>query len=147
MLMLSVVDYVSFQPHLNHQADVICKAEFLWLFKLVPPQYPVPSLLSCFSATPKGGVGNWDHTLCRASVLPKQSTRLLGTFLDGSPLQRRALKWLNNHSKQVLIVPTSEGRQAESTLPGINSTAEWDLNSGSKDPKPTTRTIKPTPGI
>ena len=35
----------------------------------------------------------------------------------------------------------------ESTPPGINSTAEWDLNSWSSDPKPTTLTIKPTLGI
>ena len=32
---------------------------------------------------------HWDHTLCRASVLPKQSPWLLGTILDGSPLQHR----------------------------------------------------------
>jgi len=46
-----------------------------------------------------------------------------------------------------LILPTSEGWQAELTPPGINSTAEQDLNSGPKDPKPTTLTIKPTPGM
>ena len=46
-----------------------------------------------------------------------------------------------------LILPTSQGRQVELTPPGINSTAERDLNSGPKDPKPTTLTIKPTPGI
>ena len=34
-------------------------------------------------------------------------------------------------SKLALILPTSERRQAESTPPGINSTAEGDLNSGS----------------
>ena len=33
-------------------------------------------------------------------------------------------------SKLTLILPTSEGWQAESTPPGINSTAEQDLNSG-----------------
>ena len=38
----------------------------------------------------------------------------------------------------VLILPTSEGWQAESTPPGINSTAD------PKDPKPTTWNIKPT---
>ena len=35
-----------------------------------------------------------------------------------------------------LILPTSEGWQAELTLPGINSTAERDLNSGPEDPRP-----------
>ena len=34
-------------------------------------------------------------------------------------------------SMLALILPTSEGLQAESTPPGIKSTAEWDLNSGS----------------
>ena len=41
-------------------------------------------------------------------------------------------------SKLALIFPTSEGWQAESTPPGINSTAEQDLNFGFQDPKPTT---------
>ena len=50
-------------------------------------------------------------------------------------------------SMLALILSTSEGRQAESTPPGINSTAEGDLKSGSYDLKPTTLTIKPTPGI
>ena len=50
-------------------------------------------------------------------------------------------------SMLALILPTSEGLQAELTPPGINSTAEWDLNSGPQDLKPTTLTIKPTPGI
>ena len=31
--------------------------------------------------------GDWDHTLCRALVLLKQSPWLLGTILDGSPLR------------------------------------------------------------
>ena len=80
-----------------------------------------------------------DHTLCRASVLPKQSLGLLGTILDGSPLRCRILEWLNHPSKLVLILPTSEGWQAESTPPRINSTAERDLNSGPEDPEPATR--------
>ena len=50
-------------------------------------------------------------------------------------------------SKLALILPTSDEWQAESTPPGINSTAKGDLNSGSSDPKPTTPTMKPTPGI
>jgi len=50
-------------------------------------------------------------------------------------------------SKMALILPTSAGWLAELTPPGINSTAEWDFNSGSSDPKPITQTIKPAPGI
>ena len=50
-------------------------------------------------------------------------------------------------SKLALILPTSEGWQAESTPPGMYSTVEQDLNSGSSDHKPTTLTIKPAPGI
>ena len=67
--------------------------------------------------------------------------------MDGSPLRRRILKWLNHPSKLVLTLPTSEGLQAESTPPGIKWMAERDLNSGPWDPKPATLTIKPTPGI
>ena len=48
-------------------------------------------------------------------------------------------------SMLALILPTSERWQAELTPPGIDSTAERDLNSGPLDPKPTTLTIKPTP--
>ena len=87
-----------------------------------------------------------DNTLNRASVLLKQSPELLGAILDTSPLQHRILKWLNHPSKLVLILPTSEGWQAEWTPPGINSTAKQDLNSGLENPKPTTLTLKPTPG-
>ena len=50
-------------------------------------------------------------------------------------------------SMVALILPTSFGWQAEFTPLGINSTAERDLNSGPSYPKPTTRTIVPTPGI
>ena len=50
-------------------------------------------------------------------------------------------------SMLALILLTTEGWQSELTPPGINSTAVCYLNSGSKDPKPTTLTIKPTPGI
>ena len=57
---------------------------------------------------------HWDHTLCRAVVLPKQSPWLLGTILNRSPL------WHRIPSKLVLILQTSEGWQAESTPPGIN---------------------------
>ena len=32
---------------------------------------------------------HWDITLCRALLLPKQSPRLLGTILNGSPLRHR----------------------------------------------------------
>ena len=46
-----------------------------------------------------------------------------------------------------LILLASEGWQAESTPPGINSREKWELNSGSSDPKPTTPTINPTQGI
>ena len=63
----------------------------------------------------------WDHTLCRALLLPKQSPWLLGTILDGLPLR---------YSMLALILPTSEGWQAELTPRNINSTAERDLNSG-----------------
>ena len=31
---------------------------------------------------------HWDHTLCRVTVLPKQSPGLLDTILDGSPRRR-----------------------------------------------------------
>ena len=48
----------------------------------------------------EGVIGDWDNTLCRALVLLKQSPWLLGTILDGSPLQ---------HSIPALILPTSEG--------------------------------------
>ena len=34
---------------------------------------------------------HWDHTLYRASVLPKQSPGLLGAILDRSPLRHRSL--------------------------------------------------------
>ena len=87
---------------------------------------------------------HWDHTPYRASVLPKQFPGLLGTILDGSLLQQstrlnhgkllkwlKMLKWLNHPSKLVLVLPTSEVGQAESTPPGINSTAKQDLNSES----------------
>ena len=58
---------------------------------------------------------HWDHTLYRASVLPKQSPGLMGTILEGSSLQHWILKWLNHPNKLVLILPTTEGWQAEST--------------------------------
>ena len=68
---------------------------------------------------------HWDHTLCRALVLPQQSPWLLSTNPGWvtTPTQ--------DTSKLALILPTSEGCHAESTPPGINSTADWDLNSGS----------------
>ena len=70
---------------------------------------------------------HWDHTLCRALVPHKQSPWLLGTILDGSPHQHKIPA--NWHS---FCRPRKGNRQ--STLPGINSTAEWDFNSGSYDP-------------
>ena len=80
------------------------------------------------------------HTRCRALVLPQQSPWLLDTILDGSPLWHRIpASW---HS---FCWPRKDDRQSQPHL-GINSIAEWDLNSGSLDPKPTTLTIKPTPG-
>ena len=83
---------------------------------------------------------HWDHTLCRALVLPKQSPLLLGTILDGSTLCHRIpANW------NLFCQPLRNDRQ--STPPGINSTAEWYLNSGPSDPKPTTQTMKPTPGF
>ena len=87
----------------------------------------------------------WDHALHRAPVLPKQSPGLLGTIQDRSPLRGRILEWLDHPSKLVLVLSTSEGCKAESTPPGINSSAKQDLNSGSQDPKPTTLTIMLTP--
>ena len=84
---------------------------------------------------------HWDHTLCRALVLPKQSPWLLGTILDRSPLRHRIpASW---HS----FCQLQKDDKAKSAPPGINSRAKWDLNSGSWDPKPTNLTIKPTPGI
>ena len=88
---------------------------------------------------------HWDHTLCKALVLPKQSPWLLGTILDGSPLRHRAVHFF---SETALILPSSEGWQAESTPPGNNSTAKGGVELrilGFSDLKPTTLTIKPTP--
>ena len=86
------------------------------------------------------------HTLSRALVLPKKSPVLLATILDGLPLWHEILEWLNHPCKLVLILLTSEGWQAESTPPGINSTADKDLKSELEEPKPATLTMKPTPG-
>ena len=63
-----------------------------------------------------------------------------------------AQSWTGHHSntgyqQAGTHFATSEGWRAQSTPPVVNSTAEWNLNSGSKDPKPTTLPIKPTPGI
>ena len=64
-------------------------------------------LNSIWSVTAKGpSIGT---ILCALLVLPKQSPGLLDTILDGSPLQRRLLEWLNHPSKLVLILPTLEG--------------------------------------
>ena len=43
-------------------------------------------------------IGHWDHTLCRALVLLKQSPWLLGTILDGSPLQHGIYQQAGTHS-------------------------------------------------
>ena len=56
------------------------------------------------------------------------------------------LQIIKHPRKLVLILPTSERWQVQSTPPGINSTVKRDLNSGPSDPKPTTLTIKPTTG-
>ena len=103
-----------------------------WCYCIALPSNPILHLPSI----------HWDHALHRALLLPKQSPELLGTILDESLLRRRILECLNHPSKLVLILPISEGWQAESTPSGINSTAEQDLNSGSQDPMPTTPTIK-----
>ena len=72
-------------------------------------------------------------------MLPKQFSWLLGTTLDRSPLRRRIpASWYS------FCRPQRDDRL--STPPGINSTGKQDLNSGTKDPKPTTLAIKPTPG-
>ena len=115
----------------------------LWNILFIPPPSPVIIHLKINERNRGNKIQiHWDHTQCRALVLPKQSPGLLGTILDVSSLWRRILKWLNHPSKLVLILLTTEGWQAESTSSGINSTAEWDLNSGPKDPEPTTLTIK-----
>ena len=88
-----------------------------------------------------GGGGDWDHTLYRVLVLPKQSPWLLGTILDGSPLRHRIPACWHSFCR-----PRKDDRQSQ-PQPGINSTAEQDLNSGPEDSKPTTLTIKPTLGI
>ena len=72
-------------------------------------------------------------------MLPKQSSWLLGTTLDRSPLRRRIpASWYSFCRLQ------KDDRL--STPPGINSTAKQDLNSGPKDPKPTTLAMKRTQG-
>ena len=47
----------------------------------------------------------------------------------------------------VLISPTSEGWQAESTPLGVNSMPDRGSNSGPEDPKPATLTTKPVPSL
>ena len=89
---------------------------------------------------------HWDHTLCRALVLPKQSPGLLGTILDGSSLRHRILEWLNHPSKLGLILPTSEGWQAESTPPGINSNGPAGFELRTRGSQAATLTTEPTPG-
>ena len=66
-----------------------------------------------------------DRTLCWALVLPKQSPWLLGTILDRSPLRHR----IPTSNLALICRPRQDDRQP--TPPGINSTAKWDLNSGS----------------
>ena len=83
---------------------------------------------------------HWDHTLCRALVLPQQSPWLLVTILDGSPLRHRIPACWHSFCR-----PRKDDRQSQPHLVLIQH--NWDLNSGYSDPKTTSRTMKPTPSI
>ena len=92
-------------PKYPHNAGIIPK--YPYNAGIIPSSCRYPSI-------------HWDHTLCRALVLPQQSPWLLGTILDGSPLRHSVpAGWYSFCQPQV-----------ESTPPGINSTVKWDLNSG-----------------
>ena len=113
---------------------------------------------------------HWDHTLQSIGAAKSVSWDIhpsIGTILCAehwcyltvswaighnpgqvaTPTQDTRMAQSSQQAKLVLIFPTSEGWQAESTPPGFNSTTEQDLNSGPSDSKPTTLTIKPTPGV
>ena len=100
----------------------------------------------------------WLNSMTKYATHLQISSPSIGTILCAERwcclsrlLGYQAQFWTGRHSDTVYQhagthLPTSEGWQAELTPPGINSTAEWGLNSGSEDPKLTTLTIKPTPG-
>ena len=65
---------------------------------------------------------HWDHTLCRALVLPKQSPRLLDTILEGLPLRRRVpASW---HS---FCWPRNDDRQSQPHLVLIQQWVGFEL--------------------
>jgi len=53
---------------------------------------------------------HWDHTRCRALMLPQQSPRLLGTILDGSQL------WRRTPASWYIFCPTQDDRLSQPHL-------------------------------